>query len=77
MDKAASPVIDQSFSESLEFWKFASYPRPTAHNGIPVACRDRARRADCLRSSMSADAVRSGSANDHTRVDDLGRVSSS
>jgi hypothetical protein len=44
---------------------------------IPVACRDRARRADYLRSSMIAEAVRSGSANDQTRVDDLGRVSSS
>ena len=30
-----------------------------------------------VRSSMIAEAVRPGSANDHTRVDDLGRVSSS
>src|SRR5271165_3614852 len=52
-------------------------PWQVSNEEVIANWRDRAGRADYLRCSMSADAVRSGSANDHTRVDDLGRVSSS
>ena len=61
---------------------FPKPPRPPGHDYSILAAfgfseDEITARVDYLRCSMSADAVRSGSANDHTRVDDLGRVSSS